>query len=145
MRFVVCVINSLPININSRNISSRKHIIQMRRTCRSCNYLRFRTGTNLLRAFTIETTLVEKSRGFTEILSSLASLSSDTSKKKTFLVRDVFLLFHRFCDPSRLQPSCKLLSQPTEIINELIKVFAQRLFLTEEYLLNNILPASRRF
>lgn len=81
------------------NISSRKHIIQMRRTWRSCNYLRLRTGTNLLTAFSIETTLVELSRGFTEIPSSLVSLSSDTSKgkkKKLFLLGNVSLFLRPF-------------------------------------------------
>lgn len=110
--YTACVINSLPININSRT-SFPKHIIQMRRTCRSRNYLRFRTGTNLLTAFSIETTLVEWSRGFFRLW-----LLLDDTWKENFSYYGTFL---RFCDPSWLQPSCKLLSQPTEIINELIK------------------------
>lgn len=76
-RGIACVINSLPININSR-----RRIIQMRRTCRCCNYLRFRAGTNLLTAFSIETTLVERSRGFFR----LWLLSWTRLERKTFLI-----------------------------------------------------------
>lgn len=80
------------------NISSRKHIIQMRRTCRSCNYLRFRTGTNLLTAFSIETTLVEKKswvRRDSFVFGFPFSLVRYfKGKRKLFLLANVFATLH---------------------------------------------------